>query len=38
MIILCPAAMDMDLIKTILAENPRYNVREIVNANIPKTV
>ncbi|CAK9820140.1 Histone-lysine N-methyltransferase SETMAR [Anthophora quadrimaculata] len=33
-----PPTMDTDLIKTILAENPRYSVREIVDAtNIPKT-
>ncbi|KOX69383.1 Histone-lysine N-methyltransferase SETMAR [Melipona quadrifasciata] len=33
-----PATTDTDIIKTVLAENPRYSVREIVDAtNIPKT-
>ncbi|XP_047368487.1 histone-lysine N-methyltransferase SETMAR-like [Vespa velutina] len=33
-----PATTDMDLIKSMLAENPRYSVREIMDAtNIPKT-
>ena len=33
-----PATTDTDLIKTMLAENPRYSVREIVDAtNIPRT-
>ncbi|KOX74047.1 Histone-lysine N-methyltransferase SETMAR [Melipona quadrifasciata] len=33
-----PATTDTDIIKTVLTENPRYSVREIVNAtNIPKT-
>ncbi|CAK9834541.1 Mariner Mos1 transposase [Anthophora retusa] len=33
-----PKTTDTDLIKTMLAENPRYSVREIVDAtNIPKT-
>ncbi|KAL6418228.1 hypothetical protein ACFW04_012254 [Cataglyphis niger] len=33
-----PATTDADLIKTVLTENPRYSVREIVDAtNIPKT-
>ncbi|KOX67537.1 Histone-lysine N-methyltransferase SETMAR [Melipona quadrifasciata] len=33
-----PATTDTDIIKTVLTENPRYSVREIVDAtNIPKT-
>ncbi|CAK9810846.1 Histone-lysine N-methyltransferase SETMAR [Anthophora plagiata] len=33
-----PTTMDTDLIKAMLAENPRYSVREIVDAtNIPRT-
>ncbi|XP_035733844.1 histone-lysine N-methyltransferase SETMAR-like [Vespa mandarinia] len=33
-----PKTTDMDLIKAMLDENPRYNVREIVNATtVPKT-
>ncbi|KOX69382.1 Histone-lysine N-methyltransferase SETMAR [Melipona quadrifasciata] len=33
-----PATTDTDIIKTVLIENPRYSVREIVDAtNIPKT-
>ncbi|XP_050459528.1 histone-lysine N-methyltransferase SETMAR-like [Cataglyphis hispanica] len=33
-----PVTTDADLIKTVLAENPRYSVREIVDdTNIPKT-
>ncbi|KOX80733.1 Histone-lysine N-methyltransferase SETMAR [Melipona quadrifasciata] len=33
-----PATIDTDIIKTVLTGNPRYSVREIVNAtNIPKT-
>ncbi|XP_035731230.1 histone-lysine N-methyltransferase SETMAR-like [Vespa mandarinia] len=34
----CPATTDTDLIKSMLAENPLYSVREIMDAtNIPKT-
>ncbi|KOX74535.1 Histone-lysine N-methyltransferase SETMAR, partial [Melipona quadrifasciata] len=33
-----PATTDTDIIMTVLTENPRYSVREIVDAtNIPKT-
>ncbi|KOX72139.1 Histone-lysine N-methyltransferase SETMAR [Melipona quadrifasciata] len=32
-----PATTDTDIIKTVLAENPRYSVREIDATNIPKT-
>ncbi|KOX69645.1 Histone-lysine N-methyltransferase SETMAR [Melipona quadrifasciata] len=33
-----PATTDTDIIKTVLTENPRYSVREIVDAtDIPKT-
>ncbi|KOX72061.1 Histone-lysine N-methyltransferase SETMAR, partial [Melipona quadrifasciata] len=33
-----PATIDTDIIKTVLTENPRYSVLEIVDAtNIPKT-
>ncbi|KOX78538.1 Histone-lysine N-methyltransferase SETMAR [Melipona quadrifasciata] len=33
-----PATTDTDIIKTVLTENPRYSVRETVDAtNIPKT-